>query len=222
MHVHANAATSVDGKLATVERVQTALSGPRDFDRVDRLRAGVDAVLVGVGTVLADDPSLTHGDGDEPARVVLDSRGRTPPGARVLDGSAPTYVLVAADCPPERRRTLEAADARVLPTAGEGRVDVVDGLDRLGDEGIDRVLVEGGGEVLYSMFEADLVDVLSVFISPHLVGGRDAPTLVDGEGFVERFPRLALRAVERLDGGLLCLYDVDGWAPAPTAGQSSD
>lgn len=222
MHVLANAATSVDGKLATRERRQVALSGPADFDRVDRLRATVDAVMVGVGTVLADDPHLTSDRRDNagPARVVLDASGRTPPDARIVTGAAPTYVIVTEGCSPENIEALEAAGAEVLSVEGGDRVDVEAGLDALEAEGIASLLVEGGGEVMYSCFAAGCIDELSVFISPHVVGGRAAPTLVDGEGFVEAFPRLELREVEHSDGGLLCRYDVTGTAPTPAAGQS--
>ncbi|MFP4628714.1 MAG: 2,5-diamino-6-(ribosylamino)-4(3H)-pyrimidinone 5'-phosphate reductase [Halobacteriales archaeon] len=224
MHVHANAATSVDGKLATRLRRQVALSGPADFERVDGLRASVDAVLVGVGTVLADDPHLTSDNRDDggPARVVLDSMGRTPTDARVLDGRATSHVLVAAHCPADRIEALETAGANVIVTEGQRRADVDTGLDALESAGIERLLVEGGGEVLYSVFAAGRVDELTVFVSPHVVGGREAPTLVDGLGFTETFPRLSLEAADRVDDGLLCTYAVDGWAPSPAAGQSSD
>lgn len=218
MHVHANAAVSVDGKLATRRREQLTLSGPEDFERVDRLRASVDAVVVGVGTVLADDPGLTtpHGD-DQPARVVADTHGRIPPDARVLSAAAPTYVLAGDDLKAERHERLEAAGATVIRTGGSGQAALEAGFDALEAEGIGRVLVEGGGEVFYSLFEADLVDELTVFISPRLVGGADAPTLVDGPGFVDRFPSLRLVDTERLDEGLCCRYRPTGWATSAEA-----
>ncbi len=222
MHVHANAAISVDGKLATRERRQVALSGPEDFARVDLLRDEMDAILVGVGTVKADDPSLTGAnDRDPPARVVLDSAGRTPLDARLLDNAAPTYVVVTDRASASRREALEHAGATILPVAGDRHVDVSAATTALESAGIDRLLIEGGGEVLASWFAAGLVDELTVFIAPSIVGGRSAPTLVDGEGFTERFPRLELTAVERIDTGLLCRYDVGGWEETPAA-QSSD
>ncbi len=220
MHVHANAAMSVDGKLATRRRQQIAISGPNDFDRVDRLRAEVDAVLVGVGTVLADDPSLTIPselvDDRMPARVVLDSRARTPTDARVLSDDVPTYIVVSEAAPPDSRASLVDSGATILETPGTERVDVARALTQLGSAGIERLLVEGGGEVLYSMFEAEAVDTLSVYIASSVIGGHDAPTLVDGDGFVDRFPSLELEDVTRIDDGLLCEYTVVGWRDVPS------
>ncbi|MFD1645508.1 2,5-diamino-6-(ribosylamino)-4(3H)-pyrimidinone 5'-phosphate reductase [Haloarchaeobius litoreus] len=221
MHVHVNAATSADGKLASRERSQLRISGPEDFDRVDAIRAESDAVAVGVGTVLADDPSLTvkdedrvadrEGDGrpSHPARVVFDSRGRTPTDAALLDDAATTYVLVAEAAPEGRREAFASAGAEVV-VAGSDRVDPSAGLDALADRGIDRLLVEGGGELIFSLFEAGLVDELTVYVGATVVGGRDAPTLADGEGFVEGFPELSLDGVERLDDGVLLRWAVDG------------
>jgi len=218
MHVVVNAAMSADGKLSTRRREQVAISGSEDFERVDELRASVDAVMVGVGTVLADNPSLTvddsnhvaareeRGESPHPARVVADSHARTPPDARLLDGAAETYVLVAEAEPVEHRESLEAAGATVV-VAGENRVDLPAALDALESRGVDRLMVEGGGELIFSLFAADLVDELSVFVAPQIIGGRDAPTLADGDGFVDDFPELELVGVERVDDGVLLTYD---------------
>ena len=219
MHVVVNAAQSVDGKLSTRRREQLRISGAEDFDRVDRIRAAADAVLVGVGTVLADDPHLTLDEEDRrvqrlrngrpgnPARVVLDSTGRTPTDARILDDAATTYLVVSAATTPERREELADAGAEVI-VAGEERVDVAAGVDALADHGVDRLMVEGGGEVIFSCFAAGIVDELQVYVGSLVVGGRDAPTLADGEGFVDEFPRLELTGTERLDDGVVLSYDV--------------
>ncbi|MFB6080106.1 MAG: 2,5-diamino-6-(ribosylamino)-4(3H)-pyrimidinone 5'-phosphate reductase [Haloferacaceae archaeon] len=219
MHVVVNAAASADGKLSTRERGQVAISGPADFDRLDRLRAAADAVLVGVGTVLADDPHLTLDDEDrrverlrggrpsDPARVVADSTARTPADARVLDDAATTYLLVAEAAPTERVDRLERAGA-VPVVAGEERVDLPAALDALESRGIDRLLAEGGGELLFSLFEAGLVDEFSLYVGSVVVGGREAPTVADGAGFVEEFVDLHLASVERLDDGVVLSYDV--------------
>jgi len=219
MHVVVNAAMSADGKLSTREREQIAISGPDDFERVDSLRADSDAVMVGVGTVLADDPSLTvdsatrieartdQGKPPQPARIVADSSLRTPLDARILDYAAETILLVSDAVADSRVSALED-DGVTVVTAGEGRVDLRAAFAELEAMGLDQVMVEGGGELIFSLFEADLVDELSVFVGSVVIGGRDAPTLADGDGFVADFSRLELRTVERLDDGVLLRYDV--------------
>ncbi|KAB1188601.1 MULTISPECIES: 2,5-diamino-6-(ribosylamino)-4(3H)-pyrimidinone 5'-phosphate reductase [Haloferax] len=217
MHVHVNAATSADGKLSSRRREQVKISGSDDFARVDEVRAASDAVLVGVGTVLADDPHLTlddsslidaresRGESPHPARVVADSRARTPTDARILDDEATTYVLVSEDAPETRCESLEAAGAAVV-VAGEERVSFPAAFDALESHGVERLMVEGGGEVIFSLFAAELVDELTLYVGSMIIGGRDAPTLADGEGFVEEFPRLSLQSVERVDDGVLLTY----------------
>jgi 2,5-diamino-6-(ribosylamino)-4(3H)-pyrimidinone 5'-phosphate reductase len=176
--------------------------------------------MVGVGTVLADDPSLTvddherqadrrgRGDPANPARVVVDSRSRTPGDARVLDDAAHTYLLVSQVAPLDFVEEMEEAGATVV-AAGERRVDLVTALAKLEGDGVDQLMVEGGGELIFSLFEAGLVDELSTFVGPTVIGGRDAPTLADGEGFLGDFPELSLRTVYELDDGVFLQWDVE-------------
>lgn len=226
MDVVVNAATSVDGKLSTRRREQLPISGPEDFDRVDRLRAAADAIAVGVGTVLADDPNLgvkeeqrrvtrlQNGRPAHPARVVIDSRARTPPDAELFDGEAAVYVLAGEDAPGDRLDAIRDAGATVLTAGGDDdRVDLPAAFEALSTEGIDRLMVEGGGELIYSLFESGLVDELSVYVGSFVIGGREAPTLADGRGFTETFPELDLVDVERLDDGILLSYEVGETAP---------
>lgn len=217
MHVLVNAAMSADGKLASYRREQLRISGKKDFDRVDRRRAESDAIMVGVGTVLADDPSLIRFDRNHrdevggtgvPARIVADSQGRTPPDAALFDGSAPTYVLTTEAASSDRLEQLEKAGATVV-VAGKERVDLTAALAELERDGIETLFVEGGGELIFSLFDADLVDELSVYVGSLLIGGRDAPTLADGEGFVDEFSNLILIGVERLDDGVLLQWSVE-------------
>ncbi|ERH04245.1 MAG: 2,5-diamino-6-hydroxy-4-(5-phosphoribosylamino)pyrimidine 1''-reductase, archaeal [Halorubrum sp. J07HR59] len=219
MHIAVNTAVSADGKLSTRRREQLRISGSEDFDRVDRLRAAADGIMVGVGTVLADDPHLTLSDEDRrverlrngrsgnPARVIADSSGRTPADARILDDEARTVVVTAETAPDDRHQTLEAAGADII-VAGSDRVDLAGAVDQLDTQGLDRLMVEGGGEIIFSLFEAGLVDELTVYVGSLVVGGDSAPTLADGEGFTEKFPHLELTDVDRVDDGVLLSYTV--------------
>ena len=218
MHVHVNAAVSADGKLSTRRREQVRISGDEDFARVDRIRGESDAVLVGVGTVLADDPSLVRFDRDRretvgktgvPTRVVADSRARTPPDAAILAGDAPTTVLVSEAAPEERLTGLRDAGARLV-VAGEERVDLPAALAELESSGVADLMVEGGGELAFSVFDAELADELTLYVGSLILGGRDAPTIADGGGFVDgAFPRLSLEDVERLDDGVVLGWSVE-------------
>jgi 2,5-diamino-6-(ribosylamino)-4(3H)-pyrimidinone 5'-phosphate reductase len=212
VYVFVNAATSADGKLSDRNRSQVRLSSEKDFERVDRLRAESDAVMVGVGTVLADDPSLTVKDDERrteegnPTRVVADSRGRTPTDAEVLDDSAPTVVGVGEGASSERVDVLRE-HAEVVETDTE-RVDLPAFLDALEQRGVERLMVEGGGELVFSLLREGLIDEVSVYVAPVFVGGRDAPTLVDGEGFVgeDGYAEATLEDVERVGEGVVLRY----------------
>lgn len=222
VHVHVNAAASVDGKLSTRRREQIRISGEADQDRLDALRAEADAVAVGVGTVLADDPELTvddtdrivrredRGDPPQPAAVVLDTGARTPLEAALLDTGARTFVLAGTEAPADRVAALEEVGAGVI-RAGQERVALGEALAELESHGVERLLVEGGGEVVFSLFQAGLADELTVYVGSLLIGGREAPTLADGQGFVDpaAFPALSLVGTDRLDDGIVLRYHVE-------------
>lgn len=192
------AALSLDGRLATAGRESQWITGPAARARAHELRAAVDAVMVGVGTVLADDPRLTArgtGGGGPRFRVVLDSLARTPAAARLLAvGEGAPVVVVTDRAPTPRVACLEAAGARVLrvASAGDGRVDLVEALRGLAALEVTTVLIEGGAEVLTAGFEVDIIDKVVLFYAPLLIGGADALPLWGGHGHarLDMAPRL--------------------------------
>jgi 2,5-diamino-6-(ribosylamino)-4(3H)-pyrimidinone 5'-phosphate reductase len=198
---------SVDGKLALPDGRPVRLSNEEDMRRVHQLRAQVDAILVGVGTVLKDDPKLTvkaeYSRGRNPLRIVLDSDGKTPDQAHVLDGSAPT-LIVTTDA---SGRRFPRAD---VLRCGREEVDLGGLLDQLAGRGIRTVLVEGGSTVIWSFLRHGLADELKVFVASRILGGQAAPTLVGGNGVStpDESIRLQLDRADRLGDGLLLEYSV--------------
>ncbi len=216
-----NVAMSADGKLSTRERRQVKISGADDFSRADRLKADCDAVMVGIGTVLADDPSLTvknpdykrerqrRGKPEHPARVVIDSRARIPLDAAVhRKGEGVRVVAVSGRADPDRVRALGAMATVIV--AGETEVDLGRVLDELGAMGIRRLMVEGGGTLIAGLIRAGLVDEIYTFVGDIIIGGKDAPTPADGPGWIREaeFTRLVLADVSRVDDVVLLHWTV--------------
>lgn len=174
-------AQSLDGSLAAASSRPLALSGPAALRYTHSLRAAHDAILVGIGTVLADNPRLTvrHAAGAHPQPIVLDSRLRFPLEAALLRHPARSVWIAATPAADAgRQAALEAAGARVLrlPAREDGRVSLLALLDALAQRGVQRLMVEGGAAVITAFLQARLVDRLSVTIAPRLVGGLRAPT----------------------------------------------
>ncbi|XGI83991.1 2,5-diamino-6-(ribosylamino)-4(3H)-pyrimidinone 5'-phosphate reductase [Halorutilales archaeon Cl-col2-1] len=219
MHVFINSAMSADGKISNVRREQIRISGSEDFERVDSLRAESDAIGVGVGTVLADDPSLTVKDdkGENPLRVVFDSDARTPTDAGVFEGEGDVVVFVSHDAESEEVDRLSERCEVVRTGRGDDgdqeeekeRVDLGEAVETLEKMGVERLMVEGGGGINYSLLREKLVDEILVYVGASVIGGTGAPTLVDGDGFVDKYPRLELGSVERIDEGVLLRWVVD-------------
>ncbi|HWQ20995.1 MAG TPA: 2,5-diamino-6-(ribosylamino)-4(3H)-pyrimidinone 5'-phosphate reductase [Methanotrichaceae archaeon] len=213
-----NSAMSADGKISSFQRRQIRISGPEDLTRVAQLRASSDAIMVGVGTVLADDPGLKvkpealqrsrleRGMPENPIRVVADSQGRTPPDARVLGDEC--ILAVSESAMPERLEGL-AGKCQIV-VCGRTRVDLQELMSVLYDAGVRRLMLEGGATLNWSMIQAGLVDEIYTYIGAMVIGGCDAPTLVDGAGFSEDFPRLELASLERLDDGALLKWRLHG------------
>jgi 2,5-diamino-6-(ribosylamino)-4(3H)-pyrimidinone 5'-phosphate reductase len=213
-----NCAVSADGRLAYAGGKRAHLSGPDDLARVQWLRADVDGILVGIGTVLADDPSLrVHWElidrpkGRTPARIVVDSNGRTPEGARVLDGSAPTILAVA-----ERAERVFPPTVQVV-RSGVERVDLTKLFAELQRRGMRKLLVEGGGEILASVLHAGLFDRLTVYVAPVTIGGESAPAMVRGPDAGPERPAVPMVFVsaEPIDDGVLLTYLPRSGSQAP-------
>ena len=207
--VIAKFAASLDGKIATRAGDSHWISsaGARRF--AHQLRSEADAVAVGIGTALADDPQLTVRDaalnGEQPLRVVVDSEGRLPPKAALLREPGRSLVVVAGAVQ-KRRDALTKAGAEILELPGEGgRVDLAKMLQELGARDVLTLLVEGGAELLGAFFDARLVDKVVAVIAPVVIGGDKAPSAVGGKG-AQTMPdalRLERVSVKEIDGDMV-------------------
>ncbi len=213
-------AMSADGKVSTGKREDPYLTGPQALTRVHELRDRSDAIVAGVNTVIADDPRLTtrlaRPDARHPRRFILDSRGRTPLGAKVLQADLPgsTTIVTTAYLPAERLRAYRKCGATVwsLPTAGEC-VDILAFLRRLGAEGVLSVLVEGGPTLAGAFLQADCVQKLLLFVAPLLVSDDVAPSLLSGFSAAQPDAgprRFAFSAVERIGPDVLLTAYLNG------------
>jgi diaminohydroxyphosphoribosylaminopyrimidine deaminase/5-amino-6-(5-phosphoribosylamino)uracil reductase len=189
--VVAKAACSLDGKIATASGESQWLTGEAARAFGHRLRHRVDAIVVGIGTVLADNPQLTcrlpSGRGKDPIRLVLDSRLRLPLAARLLhlDSPAPTWVACTSQAPTEMIRLLKEQGAQVLVLPPDaGRVPLPALLDLLGAQQVQSLLVEGGAETLGAFFDQKLIHQFNFFYAPKILGGLKAPGVVGGRGVI--------------------------------------
>ncbi len=167
-------AQTLDGKIATSDGRSMYITSFKSRRRVHQLRSGVDAVMVGVGTVLQDDPQLTvrHTKGETPLRIVLDSRGRTPPRAKVISSEGSAILMITSQANQSWRGEMERMGAEIweIPSDREGRVDLREAMKIAGVRGITSLMIEGGREVFTSALKAGIVDKLLIFISPKVMG----------------------------------------------------
>jgi len=191
LFVTGKAALSLDARLATRLRQSQWITGPESRAYAHELRAAHDVVMVGVGTVLADNPRLTARveDATRPRfRAIVDTRLRTPADARLFTEGQGEVVIVTTDAAPAAaRRALEAAGARVLiaETDRLGRVDLRDAMHKFTGLGVSTCMIEGGSGLLTSAFDAGIIDRVVLFYAPMLVGGDDSLPLWGGEGTAE-------------------------------------
>lgn len=219
--VFINAAMSADGKIATIERRQTRISSERDLDRVDSLKAESDAIMVGVGTILADNPSLTVKSekrreerrkarkDENPLRIVVDSKARTPVDAEILNkGEGKRIIAVSKQAIVENVERL-GEKAEIL-ICGNEEVNLRNLLYLLWQRGVSRLMVEGGAMLNWSLISQGLVDEIYIYVGNMVIGGEYAPTLVDGNGFIEeeKMVKLELLSAKRMDEGILLRWRV--------------
>jgi diaminohydroxyphosphoribosylaminopyrimidine deaminase/5-amino-6-(5-phosphoribosylamino)uracil reductase len=209
-YVHAKWAMSLDGKIATRTGDSKWISSEASRKPVHELRGRMDAVIVGIGTALADDPRLTSRPPGPrtPTRIVLDSRGRLPLSSQMAKTARETATLVVTAG--AKADQLRAQGCEVLALeCGSSRPEVGALLDELGRRGMTNILVEGGGAVLGSFFDAHAVDEVHVFLAPILLGGAGAKSAVDGSG-VERVADALRLADWTFEGSGEDLY-LHGW-----------
>ena len=190
-YVILNAAMTLDGKIATATG-SSNISGKKDLERVHEIRKECDGIMVGIGTVMADDPRLTVHKidampEDNPVRVVVDSRCRTPADARITNGDAKTIIAGANEYKEEfmKSETYETLKKRGVKFffSGDRRVDLKALMNYLHEEGIEKLMLEGGATLNFSMIRLGLIDEISICVAPMVVGGADAKTFFDGDGF---------------------------------------
>ena len=199
-------AQTLDGRIATRNGQSQWITGEAARKRVHLMRSRADAVLVGIDTVLADDPRLTvrHVEGRQPRRIVLDSRARTPLDARILNGDAPAIVCVTEAAPADRIDGLKGAGAEVLVVeGGDGSVQVDPLKSALGRAGIVTLMVEGGSRVAASFLREKAVDRIACFVAPRILGAG-IPS-IDGLQLDDLSKAIDLNdpQVERLGGDFL-------------------
>lgn len=221
MHVYVNMAMTADGKITSARREEPKFTSRLDKKTMDRLRAEADAVLVGAGTLRADDPPLgvrdpemkayraSLGKPDSLLNVLVTASAAVDPDLRFFTDSpgAERIVATVEDAPADRLERL--ASRATVWKIGRGRVDLGALVERLASHGVERLLVEGGGELNWGFFERDLVDEIFVTLAPAILGGREAPTLCEGTGFaMAARRRLRLVSHEAVEGEIFCRYAV--------------
>ena len=201
-----NCAASADGKIALPNRRKLKISNEKDFERLHDLRNNCDAILVGIGTILEDNPALTISlgkkTGKNPTRVVLDTNFRTPKNAKVVDTNAKTIIAIG-----EKTIVKNKTNAEIIK-CGVDEINIEKLLDELGKRGIETILVEGGETVMWSFLEKEIFDEFNVFISSMIIGGKNTPTIAGGKGISNNSipPKLRLVSLEKIGNGVLLKY----------------
>ena len=217
-YVILNAAMTLDGKIAT-KTGSSNISGKKDLERVHEIRKECDAIMIGIGTVLADDPRLTvhkinASPEDNPIRIVVDSKCRTPIAARITNKDAKTIMAGANEYKydfivSDRYDAFKKRGVEFF-FSGDKQVDLKSLLNYLHEEGVSKLMLEGGSTLNFSMIKAGLIDEIRICVAPMVVGGKDSKTFFDGEGFnlMDEAVKLKLTDSYQLDDDLILHYNV--------------
>lgn len=206
-----NSAMTVDGKIAT-NNSSVKISGKNDLIRVHHLRKEYDGIMVGINTIIIDNPKLTihkipSKKSDNPVRIIIDSNARTPLNSNVLNDDAQTIIIVSKNAPSKNTQKLKEKCKIIM--SGEEKIDLKDSMQKLYSLGIKSILLEGGSTLNYSMFKENLIDEVSICIGSKILGGVTSKTLVDGAGFNKDNPiKLKLESCEKIDDDVLLKYKV--------------
>jgi 2,5-diamino-6-(ribosylamino)-4(3H)-pyrimidinone 5'-phosphate reductase len=206
-YVMLSAAISIDGKIAT-RTGRSNLSSKKDFVRVHRLRKNADAIIVGKNTINIDDPLLTvrYVKGKNPIRVILDPKGSLSPKSRVIKTAKkiPTILVVLENASREVERF--ASKGVEVIRCGKRKIDLTKLLELLGNKGVKKIILEGGGITNWHFFKEKLVDEIVVTITPYIIGGDTAISLVEGEGFGEVPKPFKLKKIKKIKNEIVLHY----------------
>jgi 2,5-diamino-6-(ribosylamino)-4(3H)-pyrimidinone 5'-phosphate reductase len=219
-YVFINIAMTADGKIDTFERRGAAISSQRDKERVDRLRAEADAVMVGGRTLLDENPKLTvksadlraareaRGQPPNPVKVGIASNADLKPASDFLTAGPARIVIFTTQGTSKRQLEFLRARGVEVFVHDTQRVDLPEALHTLKEIGVDRLMVEGGGTLNFELLRLGLVDELTAYVAPLVFGGESAPTLAAGQGLVRSaaIPLKLVNAEAWEDGGVLLLY----------------
>jgi 2,5-diamino-6-(ribosylamino)-4(3H)-pyrimidinone 5'-phosphate reductase len=201
---------TLDGKISS-RTGDSRISSREDLKTLHRLRSRNDAIMIGIGTLIQDDPRLTVRlvKGRNPIRVIVDRSARTPANSRIFKKGPAVIIAVTKNAPRQRVETLKRAGARIL-RAGNSQINLLTLLTRLYRLGIKRILLEGGGNLNWSMISNGLVDNITVTVAPIIIGGSHATTLVEGDGVskVNQAINLILTEARKQSNEIVLTYKV--------------
>ena len=206
-----SAAMTIDGKIAS-KTGDSRLSSKNDKIRVHKLRSKVDAILVGYNTVKRDNPLLTvrYAKGKNPLRIILDSNANISSNSKIIKTCKkfPTIIAISNNASKKNISKLEKFPIEIIKS-GKNKADIQNLLKKLSKKKIKTLLVEGGGTVNWEFLKKGLVDEIIITIAPYLMGGKNAITLVDGEGFslIHKATKLKLKKVHTIGNEIVLHYN---------------